>query len=145
MIKYPAEKSQNTHQERKKRDSHLSPWEDHDWLEDYDSMERSVEEPPSLIPYQNRKKSLDAASASVKALAASLSSNDGREERLCEANPFEVNVPEALEYENYQPGDECSPGFWNRILGVNPEGGANNMHKKIPSNHSRLKQFQEVR
>ena len=113
-------------------------------------MQRSVKEPPPLFPYQPRKKSLDAGSDSLKAHAgsvsvSSVSSDDGKEELLYRVDPNEVDVLKALEQEANGAGDECSHGFWTRILGVNPEGRQLRMHKKIPSNHSRLRHFQKVR
>ena len=135
MTNHLADKQQEKH----KRDYQSSPLRAHDWMEDYHSMERSVEEPPSLISYQARKKSLDAASDSVKELAASLSSNDEEENRLWEVNPNESNVSEPFEFEDYEPRHDCSPGLWNRTLGVNPEGRAHRLHKKIPSNQTRLR------
>jgi len=68
-----------------------------------------------------------------------LSSEDGKNQRLYRVEPKEVDVLEALEQEQ-GPHD-----FWNRILGVNSQGRVNRLHKKIPSNRSRLRQFQKVR
>ena len=138
-------------QENLERDHHSSPSPADDWLDEFQPMERSVKKPPSLIPYQipncqsyqTRKQSLNAAAESVKRIAASLSSND-EEGHLGQFSPNESRPSEPFNFEDYDPKHDCSSGLWLKTLGVLPFDRPNGMHKKIASNHTRLKRFQQV-
>ena len=110
--------------------------------------QRSVQEPP---PIWGPRFPLDASSESLNTnegppLHAPLghpsgivSPDDGKNQRLYRVDPNVIDVMEALEQE-LGPHD-----FWNRILGVNPQGRMNRLHKKLPSNRLLLRQFQKVR
>ena len=110
--------------------------------------QRSVKEPPPIwgphLPLDASSESLNTNEgpplhAPLGHPGGTVSSDDGKNHRLYRVEPNEVDVLEAL-------AQEHGPhGFWNRILGVNPQGRIHRLHKKIPSNRSRLRQFQKVR
>ena len=130
-------------QENLERDHQSSPSPADNWLEEFQSMERSVKKPPPLIPYQTPKQSLDAAADSLKRFAASLPSND-EEDQLGQISPNEFKASEPFNFDEYDPKHDCSPGLWFKTLGVLPLDRPNGMHKKIATNHTRLKRFQQV-
>ena len=112
------------------------------------SRQRSVQEPP---PVWGPHVPLDISSRSPNTNECSplpaplghpseiVSPDNGKNQRLYRVDPYVIDVLEALEQE-LGPHD-----FWNRILGVNPQGRMNGLHKKLPSNRLLLRQFHKVR
>jgi len=93
----------------------------------------SMESIPSLIPDKTRKPSWDVASDSVKQIAKQ------EEYRPRQARRTDFN------FETYEPKRDVSPGLWLKTLGVQPLDRPEGMHKRIPTNLSRLRDYQKVR
>jgi len=115
-------------QENHERNDQLSPSRAQEWIGKHHSME-SI---PSPIPDKTRKPSWDVASDSVKQIAKH------EEYRPRQARRTDFN------FEAYKPKRDCSPGLWWKTLGVLPLDRTDRMHKRIATNHSRLKEYQKV-
>ena len=124
------------------KDHQSSPTPSLNGLEEYRSTESSVKESLSLIPYQSTKQILDAAAESVRQLAASLPSND--EDQLGRSSPNGSNPSKPFNFDLYDPKVEFSPGLWLKTLGLLPLERPLRVHKNIPTNHTKLKRFQQV-
>ena len=124
------------------KDHRSSPTLSLNGQKEYRSTESSVKESLSTISYQSTKQILDAAAELVRQLSASLPSDDEAQFGRSSPNGFSPSKP--FNFDVYDPKVDFSPGLWLKTLGLLPLERPLRDHRNIATNHTRLKQYQQV-